>query len=288
MDSLKVNVLIKALEMGSMTAAAEDLGYTTSGVSQMITSIENELGFPVVARGRGGVSLTKAGEKVYPAILSYSHADSVIRQIASEVNGLVNGQVIIGTFSSIAANWLPSIIRNFKQDYPGIEVSLVEGIHDEIDRWMDESRMDFCMYSYSENPDMDWIPLADDPMYAVVYPEHPFSSREAISPEELNGQPFIMPGRGNDRDVVDLLNRFGIHPDTRYSTLENYSALSMIEAGLGISVMNELITEGRLNHVVLVPFDPPQSITMGIAIPKKNELSPSAHKFIEYIKRTLQ
>lgn len=284
MDSLKVNALLKALDTGSMSAAAESLGYTTSGISQMITSIENELGFQIVTRGRSGVSLTKAGEMVFPALMSYAHADAIIQQIASEVKGLTSGKIVIGSFSSIAANWLPDIIKAFKKDYPDIQISLLEGIHKEIDKWMDDARIDFCMYSHRGNTDMEWISLYDDPLYAVVYPEHPFAERESISPDELIGEPFIMPGRGNDLDVVEFLEKYGISPDIQYSTLENYSAMSMIENGLGISVMNELITEGRLNRIVLVPFDPPQTIKMGIAIPSIRDLSPAAKRFISYIR----
>lgn len=287
MDSLKVNVLIKALEEGSMSAAAEALGYTTSGISQMITGIENELGFPIVTRGRSGIALTKAGEALYPALLAFSRADSNIRQLASEQRGLVGGQLLIGAFSSIAANWLPGIIRRFKDDYPGISISILEGIHHEIDHWMATTKMDFCMYSYRPGQESDWIPLYEDPMLIVVSPQHPFASRSSVAPEELNGQPFIMPGRGRDLDVVELLNRFQVKPDIRYITLENYSAMSMVEAGLGISVMNELITLGRLNHVVMLPFDPPQSITLGIAAPDSKNLSPAARKFIQYIREEL-
>ena len=266
MDSLKVNVMIKALELGSMSAAADELGYTTSGVSQMITAIENELGFTLVTRSRGGISLTAAGEKIYPSLLAYSHADANLRQSASEVLGLETGKIVIGSFSSIASNWLPPVIKRFREDYPDISISLIEGIHDEIDEWMKSEQIDFCMYSYRESMDLEWIPLYEDALYAVVSPDHPFAGRESISPDELNGVPFIMPGRGNDLDVV-----------------ENYSAISMVEAGLGISVMNELITEGRLNHVILVPFDPPQTISLGIAVQSMKDLSPAARIFIEHI-----
>ena len=283
MDSLKVNVMIRALELGSMSAAADELGYTTSGVSQMITAIENELGFTLVTRSRGGISLTPAGEKIYPSLLAYSHADANLRQSASEVLGLETGQIVIGSFSSIASNWLPPVIKRFREDYPDISISLIEGIHDEIDEWMKSEQIDFCMYSYRESMDLEWIPLYEDALYAVVSPDHPFAGRESISPDELNGVPFIMPGRGNDLDVVDLLRRYNVHPDIQYSTLENYSAISMVEAGLGVSVMNELITEGRLNHVILVPFDPPQTISLGIAVQNMKDLSPAARKFIENI-----
>ena len=287
MDSLKCKALLRSIELGSMSAAAEDLGYSTAGISRMITAIEDEMGFQVVNRDRSGITLTKNGEDLRQALLLYSQADDIASQVSSEINGLARGRLLIGTYSSIAANWLPEVILDFSRDYPGISIQLMEGVHSELDQWMNSTRMDFCLYSYRPDMEMEWLPIRNDQMYAVVHPHHPFAERTSIRPEEIDGQPFIMPSQSNDIDVMDLLRRFNVRPDIRYTTIENYSALSMIEYGLGVSIMNELITQGRIAHVVLVPFDPPQYIEMGIAIPSLKAAVPAAKKFIQYIQKHL-
>jgi DNA-binding transcriptional LysR family regulator len=99
---------------------------------------------------------------------------------------------------------------------------------------------------------------------------------------------FIMPALGKDDDVVGLLKKTNLTPKICFSTLENYAALSMIECGLGMSVMNELVTKGRQNNVIMLPLDPPQSITLGIAVPSVKAAPPAVRKFITYATRILK
>lgn len=287
MDSLKCKALLRSIELGSFSAAASELGYSTAGIRQMVTAIENEVGFTILNRGHDGVCLTANGKKIMPALQLYARADATISQISSEINGLTQGKLVIGSYSSISAHWLPAVLKRFKHDYPDISIELMEGVHDELDEWMRSTQMDFCIYSYRSNIDLEWIPLRGDQMYVVVAKTHPFAKRDSVHPSECAGQPLIMPSRGRDVDIIDLLERFHIKPSVEFVTIENYSALSMVEHGLGISIMNELITMGRLNDVVLVPFDPPQCIEMGIAIPSLKAASPAAKKMVKYIRESL-
>lgn len=97
-----------------------------------------------------------------------------------------------------------------------------------------------------------------------------------------------MPALGKDDDVAGLLKKADLTPQICFSTLEDYAALAMTECGLGMSVMNELVTKGRQNSVVLLPLDPPQSITLGIAVPSIKAASPAVRKFIAYAMRILK
>ena len=97
-----------------------------------------------------------------------------------------------------------------------------------------------------------------------------------------------MPGNnGGGYDVVHLLEKNHLKPKIEFSTIENFSALAMIECGLGISIMNEGITLGRLNQVVMTPLEPPQHITIGIEIPSLKTGSPATRKMISYLRKML-
>ena len=87
--------------------------------------------------------------------------------------------------------------------------------------------------------------------------------------------------------MVHLLEKNHIKPKIEFSTIENFSALAMIECGLGISIMNEGITLGRLNQVVMTPLEPPQHITIGIEIPSLKTGSPATRKMISYLRKML-
>lgn len=288
METLKLHALLRAVELGSFSAAADDLGFTPSGISHMVTAVEDDLGFPVVQRTPTGITLTKNGTDIYPALLALARADITTRQEAAELCGLTKGRLVIGAYSSIAAHWIPPVLKKFTDDYPDITIRMLEGIHTELDQWMQTTNMDFCLYSRLGRQTREWIHLQYDPVYCVVPTTHPFASRDSIRPKELEGEPFIMPGYQNDEDVAAFLRRYKVHPTVKHRTIENYSVLSMIECGLGISVMNDLITEGRLNHVIFVPFDPPQYFDFGISIPSLKTASPAARMFVRYLRRDLE
>ena len=86
MESKKLEALVMAVDLGSFTKAAEVLGYTQSGLTHMMNSLEKEVGFTLLERGRNGVSLTEEGERIAPAVREFLQAnarlDSMIAQVA--------------------------------------------------------------------------------------------------------------------------------------------------------------------------------------------------------------
>ena len=134
----------------------------------------------------------------------------------------------------------------------------------------------------------DWIPLKKDPMIAVLPPNHPMAHEASYPIENCQYEKFIMPGLSRDDDVLELFEQNHITPNVVFSTLENFSALAMIEQGMGKSIMNDLITQNWLCNVVKLPLDPPQSIDLGIAIPSIKSASPAAKRFIDYAVQQLR
>ena len=142
MDIQKYNALLKTIEYGSITRAAEVLSYSQSGISRMIQEVEKELGLSLLERGRGGVRLTAEGTKLLPQIKLLCNAHQSLQQQADELKGLESGLIRIGTFSSVATHWLPNIIKEFQKDYPNIEYELLLGDYREIEGWIQEGRVD--------------------------------------------------------------------------------------------------------------------------------------------------
>ena len=89
MESKKLEALLMAVDLGSFTKAAEVLGYTQSGLTHMMNSLEKEVGFTLLERGRSGVRLTDEGERIAPAVREFLQAnarlDSVIEQYLTTV-----------------------------------------------------------------------------------------------------------------------------------------------------------------------------------------------------------
>lgn len=286
MDTARCRAFLAAAESGSFTKAAELLNYTTSGISQLVTTLESDLDLILLERTRKGVRVTDAGAKLLPVIRAFLLQEQRIFQISEEIKGLDVGEITIASYSSISTHWLPSIIKQFRADHPNIRIHLMEGIRQEVKGWLDEAKADIGFLSDgSDLASYYWMPIAEDRMLAVLPPDHPLAKNQNYPVRQCVHEDFIMPALGRDDDVTALLERFQIVPHILFSTLENYAAISMIESGLGMSIMNELITKDFQADVVMIPLDPPQSITLGMAVPSLNNASPAVKKFAEYVKR---
>ena len=287
METSRYKAFAAAAETGSLSRAAELLNYSPSGVSQLISALEADLGLSLLIRTRRGVTPSPAGETLLPAIRTLLQQEERIYQLSSELNGLMTGEIHIASYSSVSSHWLPEVIKAFKQDHPNVRINLMEGIRQEILQWLQESRADLAFMSAVEDCRYDWIPLKDDPMIAVLPKEHPYAKADSYPLTQCNQEAFIMPALGKDSDVLEMFSRFDLDPTIAYSTLESFAAFAMIENGLGMTITNRLITEGFQADVVKIPVDPPQHICFGIMIPDKNTLSPAASKFVEYARRII-
>ena len=288
MDTSRYRAFIQAVDQGSLSRAAKALDYTPSGVSQLISALERDLGFPVLERGSHGVAPTKEGARILPVARAAVQEEDRLLQMGSEIKGLSTGQVTIGSYPSVAAHWLPGVIKAFHEQYPAIEVRIMEGIHQEINEWMGSKEGDLGFMSYEPSLSYDWIPLARDPMVAALPKSHPFAKRKSYPIENCSNEAFIMPGKGQDVDTLGVLARHKLNPHIAYETIETVATLGMIEAGMGMTIINSLAVQKYAFDVALVPVEPAESILFGIAVPSLKTCAPATRHFIDCAVERLQ
>ncbi len=288
MDTSRYRAFIQAVDQGSLSRAAKALDYTPSGVSQLISALERDLGFPVLERGSHGVAPTKEGARILPVARAAVQEEDRLLQMGSEIKGLSTGQVTIGSYPSVAAHWLPGVIKAFHEQYPAIEVRIMEGIHQEINEWMGSKEVDLGFMSYEPSLSYDWIPLARDPMVAALPKSHPFANRSNYPIENCGNEAFIMPGKGQDVDTLGVLARHKLNPHIAYETIETVATLGMIEAGMGMTIINSLAVQKYAFDVALVPVEPAESILFGIAVPSLKTCAPATRHFIDCAVERLQ
>lgn len=282
MDSARIKAYVAAVDEGSFTAAGRLLGYTPSGISQLVSALEDDLGFPLLIRKSRGVVMTREGELIYPEAIDYLSKEKSIYRIAAELSGVDVGQVVIASYSSIATHILPAIIKEFTEHYPSINIVMQEGIKTDIEEMISSNSADIAFSTRLQNPTYSWIPFMEDRMVIVLPKSHRYADADHYPVEELCNEAFIMPGEGGDMDTRDLLERFGIEPNIRFTTVENHTAINMVEEGLGIAVMNEYITKSWDADVAIIPLEPSSTITMGISLPSLEGAPPAVRKFIMF------
>lgn len=285
MDINKYEVLLRAVDCGSLTRAAEEMGYTQSGISHMMKSLESEFGFPVLVRSRSGVSLTRGGETILPFIRTIVNANNHLNQNVSQLNGLDTGSITIGEFASISVSWMPYIIDEFHRDYPNITLNLIEGSTQELERLFEENRLDIGFLSFQPHMRFDWFPLKRDPILAILPLNHPYANCESFPISAFYKEPFVIPAMGKDYDVMRVLKEADVHPVCPFSTMDDYAAIAMVEKGLCVSMCPAMLLQGHPSKVAVLDLDPPQYRTIGVVAPSFETLSPAAKKFLSYAKR---
>ena len=185
---------------------------------------------------------------------------------------------------SVAAHWIPAIIRRFQSDYPGIRYELLLGDYDEIERWIFEGRVDCGFLRLPTKPEYAAIPLERDEYVAVLPADHPLTKKDVLNPRDLDDQPFMLLEHGGKTEVSELLEEHQEKPDIRFTTWGDYAILSMVESGLGIGVLPGLILRRIPYKVEIRSFSEPFYLEIGLAMKGGGTTSAAVHRFIQYLK----
>ncbi|WP_378955187.1 LysR family transcriptional regulator [Pelosinus sp. sgz500959] len=283
----KYEVFYSVVELGSLTKAAESLNLTQSGVSHSIASLEAELGFSLLTRDRAGVTLTSNGELILKYVRETLQCNDRLRQKVAEIKGLEIGTVRVGTFTSVSSQWLPSMIKEFKSQHPGIEIKLAEGDYDDINQWILNGTVDFGFVSLPVTQSFEFIPLKKDKMLCILPNEHPLKHQDQISFAQIKEEEFIMPKWGNTGDVRRILLENNLQPKIKYEVVEDQAIIAMVQNGLGISILPEMVLLHNAHHVHIVNLEKPAYRTIGIALNSMKNTSPAARKFLSCIRSWL-
>ena len=284
MDTDKCRALLKTLELGSLSAAAEDMGYTPSGISRMMSSLEYEVGFPLLIRSREGIRPTRECEELLPCFRELADGSIRTMQIADSIRGIETGEVRVGIHYPSFYKPLSHLLAEFFRKYPGIKVDLLEGMSSELASMVEKRQADFCIISKREG-DFDWIPLVDDPMVALVNKDNELARKEFVTPEDLCNEPYIYMFPDRPTDSSAYLEENEIEPRTVFRCHNMYSAYHMVAADLGVTLDNSIFTSQYLplfeESVKMMPLESGYTVSIGIAAPHSDRLSPAAKHFIE-------
>lgn len=286
MSITKYQVFLTVAACGGFTKAAEELHFTQSGVSHTIAALENELGVPLFARNRGGVTLTADGRALLPHIQALWDDARRLEQKAQELRGLEAGLVRVATFNSVSVQWLPYILKSFREQHPHIEFELLPFVENaELEEAVLSGRADCCFVSLPTAAPLDTWMLHRDQWRVIVPFGHPLAGRDPFPLDALASEPFIYLQEGDDYEVKAVFDGLHIQPNIQYILRDDPSILAMVSNGLGISIMPELELEHCPYPLVACPLPRSFHRNIGIAVKDKNALSLSTRRFIEHSRR---
>lgn len=281
MDNKRLMSFLRSAELGSLSAAAEELGYSTSAVSQLVASLEKEFGIQLLVRTTRGVYPSPEAEGLIPVIKNYLSKEQLIYDYVSNIKGLSEGQLTITAYPSIATAWLPDVVQEFRDGYPGISINIMECVRSDIYRHLDNGDAELGFLAYAEPMPYEWIPLADENLIAVLPESHPLAGSKAYPVKEADRDDFILSSFGQEAEILDMLEKHDVHPHIKYTSYDTPVNLAMVQRGLGVSIVNELSARRWNDHLVKLPLDPPEKVTFGIAFRSYDRLSAAAKTFMD-------
>lgn len=283
MSIKKYETLLRTVDLGSLTRASEELGYTQSAISQIISGLEEEMGLKLLIRDRSGVRLTEVGTRILPAIRTVCEAnDEVLRRVA-ELHKMEFEHLRIGTQSGAPSQLLAHILQQFLKRCPNVHLELMQGEPTEMERMVMLGNLDCALLYAKQSESLDSVRIAEETFVAVFPPsrteEPPFYSLDRLADDVL---------LVNRNDIPEMIKPFlkkARSEEKIYSLGQDDSAvLAMVAAGLGMSILpeNHVLHSGV--DVITRSCNPSLSRGIHLVFPKRKNNSSVARQFIQLAK----
>ena len=268
-DVRHLAALVAVVDEGSFAKAAGALGFTQSAVSQQIAALEKAAGLAVFDRPKGprAAELTPAGE------LLLDYARRVLEEVEEMDDAIdrlrrgVTGRLVIGTFQSVSAKVLPTLIGRMRTEVPDVDVRLFETDDQTVLlRGILDDELDLAFTVDAE----------DDPRLRIELLGHdPFVVLAAVGdlpgptadPQVLNAHPVIgQPATNVCQLLIDRrLEGVGVRPDYVFRSQDNGAVQGMVRSGMGRAIMPSLAIDADDPGIDVFELDPgiaPRSIQL--------------------------
>lgn len=279
----RYEIFLKVAECGNITKCAQSVHYTQAGISHAIAALEKETGLTLFARTARGVTLTENGRRLLSSIQALVNDQHALTQAINQIGGVVAGTLRVGTFTSVSMQWLPRLIQNFTARHPGVEFDLQAGDYDQITEMLMAGKVDCGFLAAPAHEGLEFFPLYRDPMLAFLPKGHPLARKRSLTLDDLLDEELIIPAQGSDNDINAVLKATEKPANIRYVLNDDFSVLSMVEGGLGVAIMPELILKSCKSYPVARPLSPKRYRTIGIASLPKGGISMLAQTFIDFL-----
>lgn len=275
----KFQAFVSTAKLGSFTGAAAELGYTQPSVSRMVSGLEDEWGVRLFVRHGSYVSLTPEGKAILPAAEETCIAYERLNDCVSNLRGLEVGSLRIAAPTSVVARCLPGPLGRFVSDHPKIKIHIVECTYGEAARLVsaDEADLAFIPEKIDREGFTSTLYLSDE--FVVVAPRGHFPSKpERVAIQSLVNERFVA-----DSETAPLLQRELTNTVQHFDTSDFTAILSMVEKGLGVSLLPSLALEGNKYDLDVRRLEQPARRNIYLVRRNDHDLSLVASTFIGYL-----
>jgi LysR family hydrogen peroxide-inducible transcriptional activator len=275
-------------DTGSFTRAARQTHVSQPSLSQQIRKLEDELGVRLIDRLGRTVQLTELGRAFLPRARVVLRDLEAARSDVVERKMCVSGPLFVGVIPTIAPYFLPPMLAAFSRKFPEVRVTVVEEITPLLLERLRAGTMDVAIAALplpARSHDFQSFPLREEKLFAVLPKQHSLAKRRAISLEELQDDPFVLLRDGHcfRETAFAACKRARLNPKIVFESGQFSSILSMVSAGLGVSIVPAMAVEKRAGCLYIPLADERAERTIGAVTLNGRSLTRVNEAFLAHI-----
>ena len=227
--------------LGSIAKAAQELSISQSSITAAIDAFEASLQYSVFVRTPAkGIQATPAGEQALLLIRNFLHQARHLQSDLKTLGGDTSGLVRIACYAAVAPAFLPAVLQNITDNFPGMSIQVMEGDQQEVVEFLDEGKVDLVFtYRNILRPNHRFVDLFHAPPYALINLDDPLSRKSSVSLFDLAGRGMIMLNRPHAREYfISLFQNVGLEAKVAHSALSAEIARTLVAGRFGYTIVN--------------------------------------------------
>jgi LysR family transcriptional regulator, hydrogen peroxide-inducible genes activator len=274
-------------ETRSFSRAAEQSHVSQPSLSQQILKLEDELGARLFDRLGRSVRLTDLGKTFLPRARAVLRELEAARGDVVEQKDSLGGSISVGVIPTVAPYFLPPLLTSFSRKFPQVQLTVVEEITPILLDRLRAGTIDLAILALPlRGHEFDTFPLLTERLFAALPKKHKLSSRKSISLKDLRSQPFLLLRDGHCfRDTaVAACDRARLHPQIVFESGQFTSLLSMVGAGMGVSIVPAMAVEKGAPCRYVRVADPQAARTIGATVLRGRSLTRAHAAFLAHLR----
>jgi len=282
-------IFVTVAECRNLTMAAARLHLTKSAVSHALAKIEDNCRFSLFYRNQKTVELTEAGKRLLPYAYAVLQEDTKFEEQVHSLQGLTSGLVRMGTCSSTCINWIPEIVRTFRDKYPKIELQIRSGANNsQIIQWLRNNEIDIGLGGAEPNSGLVIEPIYKDELLCVTNRDFRPANPDFVTPEDIRNLPLILQEGDYDEEAVMALARLNVEISSYYTAYDDSCLVAMVEGGFGYCVEGKLSLKPLRSKVSVYSFHPPIYRQISLLRNSYDMPSPAAKKMWAHVREYVE
>jgi DNA-binding transcriptional LysR family regulator len=274
---------------GTMTRAAELLGMSQPGISAMIANLERATRLTLFVRRGGRLQPTPEGKLFYVEAARALEAVENAARIAGEIRTGRRGHLAIAAYPSISISLLPRVLSQFSRGRPELQLKIITRNSATVRELMSTQQFDIAVAELPLDYPTSQMEVFSYECVCMLPKAHPLARKRQITPNDLDGIPFITLFRGDPiyQQLASAFSDYGARWNVVAETEFFASACELVAAGSGVGVVDPVVSRPFTERLVLRPFRPVITYQIAILSPINEELSKIAREFVGVLRKQL-